>query len=412
VARQLIADAGTIPQLIAMIKSKDTSANGKVYACGAAHNIGHSDKLKQVIFDAGAVPAVLDIISSGCCGGKSIFIQLLVVLCMNVSLRQPIADAGVSAIIETCRTGAVSCQEYAVFLLGLFLTNAAIASKCAVIASGAASGTESNGIAAIVRILSDLLCNGSTVGLQSKAAMALSCAAKHAGYKDFIGTCTEVLVKIVALATPAKLAEVTSHASAIAATVSADSNNKQKALAAHDEEAMQNKELEINAAHALLALSQPSMASVAPADSTGDSGDSAISTLDYSDNSKYQLLNKLNELGAIPAYVNILACTSGLYTEGDKDKACAAIGALCYPSESNALLVKESGGVEALVLRVDEGYDSGQANGCAALYSLAKFSIMRPYIADSKNCIPVLAHVGDAWCVFSAVQAEQQGLFQ
>lgn len=55
--------------------------------------------------------------------------------------------------------------------------------------------------------------------------------------------------------------------------------------------------------------------------------------------------------------------------------------------------VQEAGGVEALVLRIDEGIDSGEANGCAALYSLAKFSALRTYIADSKNCILVLANV-------------------
>jgi hypothetical protein len=97
---------------------------------------------------------------------------------------------------------------------------------------------------------------------------------------------------------------------------------------------MQKKELEVNAAHALLALSQTT--AFVPANANA-SGAAETSTVDYTDESKYALLNKLNDLGSIPAYVNILSCTSGIYTENDKDKACAAIGALCYPSEVNAV---------------------------------------------------------------------------
>jgi hypothetical protein len=45
----LIADAGAIIELLAMIKAQDTSENGKAYACGAVHNLGHSDKLKEQV---------------------------------------------------------------------------------------------------------------------------------------------------------------------------------------------------------------------------------------------------------------------------------------------------------------------------------------------------------------------------
>jgi len=340
--RQLIADAGAISQLLDMIKAKDTSENGKVYACGAVHNLGHADKLKEQIFSAGAVPVMLNIIQNGSCGGKSIFTQLLVVLCMNISLRQGIAEEGMSIILDTCRTGNAACQEYSVFLFGLLMTNPAVAAKCAVdtAAAGGGSGTATDGIISIVTILSDLLCNATTVGLRSKAAMALTCVAKHPEYKDYIGTCTALVAKIIQFATPATVTTGTTATAATSTptpstrTTNASAAMQQQALSA-DEALMQKKELEVNAAHALLALSQT--ATFVPASANASCAAETTSIVDYSDDSKYALLNKLNDLGSIPAYVNILSCTSGIYTENDKDKACAAIGALCYPSEVNAV---------------------------------------------------------------------------
>jgi hypothetical protein len=301
---------------------------------------------------------MLSIIKSGSCGGNSIFIQLLVVLCMNTSLRQGIADEGLSIILNVCKMGNEACQQYGVFLFGLRMTNATVAAKCALdvaAAGGGAGGTASDGIISIVTILSDLLCSATTIGVQSKVAMALACVAKHAEYKEYIGTCTAIIAKIVQLATPAtRAAGTTASAAAADSAATTTTTNRhptpnasaamhQKALSA-DEAEMQKKELEVNASHALLALSQtatmvatdPSAEAEAVAGKgTGTCG-AATSTVDYSDNSKYTLLNKLNDLGSIPAYVNILSCTSGIYTENDKDKACAALGALCYPSEVNA----------------------------------------------------------------------------